>query len=147
MICEVDIDPGTGRVSIERFSAIDDVGVIINPLTLEGQVHGSTAQGAGQVLMEDVVFDSQSGQLLSGSFMDYCMPRADDFPFFKSDFVIVPTGGNPLGVKGGSESGNFGAPPAVVNAILDALRPYGVTALSLPATPENVWRAIKDATD
>lgn len=143
MICEVEIDPATGAVRMDRLCFVDDVGVLINPLTVEGQCHGSTVQGAGQVLMEEVVFDAGSGQLVSGSFLDYCMPRADDFPSFESEFLVVPTGTNPLGVKGGSESGNFGAPPAVVNAILDALSPLGVTDIALPATPNRVWRAIE----
>jgi carbon-monoxide dehydrogenase large subunit len=142
MVCEVEIDPSTGCVRIERLSFVDDVGVIINPLTVEGQAHGSTAQGIGQVLLEEIVFDPESGQLLSGTFMDYCMPRADDLPSFESDFIVTPATGNPLGVKGGSESGNFGAPPAVVNAILDALKPFGIEDIALPATPNRIWDAI-----
>jgi carbon-monoxide dehydrogenase large subunit len=147
MVCEVEVDPSTGVVRIDKIIFIDDVGVAINPMVVEGQTHGSIVQAAGQVLMEEVIFDPDSGQLLSGSFQDYCMPRADNFPFFKGGYIVVPTKTNPLGAKGGSETGSFGAPPAVINAILDALSPLGVTDLPLPATSERVWRAIAKATD
>lgn len=145
MVCEVEVDPATGALQVDRLSFVDDVGVMISPVMVEGQAHGSTVQGAGQVLMEEVQFDPESGQLLSGSFLDYCMPRADEFPSMASDFVVVPTKSNLLGVKGGSESGNFGAPSAVINALLDALSPLGVTEITLPATPHRVWRAIQEA--
>jgi carbon-monoxide dehydrogenase large subunit len=145
MICEVEVDPSTGAVKLDKFFYVDDVGIAINPMMVEGQTHGSIAQATGQVLMENVVFDSDSGQLLSGSFQDYCMPRADNFPSFKGSYIVVPTKTNPLGAKGGSETGSFGAPPAVINAILDALSPLGVTDLTLPATPERVWQAIERA--
>jgi carbon-monoxide dehydrogenase large subunit len=147
MVCEVEVDPSTGVVKIDKIIFIDDVGVAINPMVVEGQTHGSIVQAAGQVLMEEVIFDPDSGQLLSGSFQDYCMPRADNFPFFKGGYIVVPTKTNPLGAKGGSETGSFGAPPAVINAILDALSPLGVTDLPLPSTSERVWRAIAKATD
>src|SRR5262249_54168255 len=127
---------------IQRFVFVDDVGVAINPMIVEGQTHGSIVQAAGQVLMEEVAFDAGSGQLLAGSFMDYCMPRADDFPAFEGSFIAVPTATNPLGAKGGWESGSFGAPPAVINALLDALKPLGVPDIALPATPRRVWEAI-----
>lgn len=146
MVSEVEIDPATGVVRIDKLVFVDDVGVAINPMVVEGQTHGSIAQAAGQVLMEDVVFDPDSGQLLSGSFQDYCMPRADNFPTFDGTYIVVPTKSNPLGAKGGSETGSFGAPPAIINAILDALSPLGVIDLALPATPERVWRAIAQAT-
>jgi carbon-monoxide dehydrogenase large subunit len=142
MVCEVEVDSDTGRIHIDRFLAVDDCGVIVNPLMLDGQVHGSIAQGIGQVLGEEVAFDADSGQLVTGSFMDYFMPRADDMPSFTCDFVVVPTATNPLGVKGGAEPGNIAAPPCVVNAIVDALAPLGVTDIPMPATPERVWRAI-----
>jgi aerobic carbon-monoxide dehydrogenase large subunit len=121
---------------------VDDVGTVVNPLLLEGQLHGSIAQGLGQALFEEVVYERDSGQLLTGSFMDYAMPRADDLPDIRSDVHLVPTRTNLLGVKGGSEAGNVGVPPAVVHAIVDALSDWGVTDVPLPATPERVWRLI-----
>jgi carbon-monoxide dehydrogenase large subunit len=123
-------------------AAVDDAGVVINPLMLEGQLHGSIAQGLGQALMEDARYDPETGQLLSGSFLDYAMPRADDMPAMKADVGLVPALTNPLGVKGGSEAGNMAAPPAIVNAIVDALAPLGVLDMAMPATSERVWRAI-----
>ena len=125
-------------------SAVDDVGRVINPLLVDGQTHGSTVQGAGQALTEDCVYDRASGQLLSGSFMDYAMPRADMFPAFAVETNEVPAPNNPLGVKGAGEGGSTGAPPAIVNAIVDALREFGVRDVPMPATPERVWRAIRD---
>jgi carbon-monoxide dehydrogenase large subunit len=145
IVCEVEIDPMTGAISLERVAAVDDSGVIINPLLLDGQLHGSLAQGIGGVLLEDAAYDPVSGQLLAGSFMDYAMPRADDLPSIHSGVGVVPAKTNPLGVKGGSEAGNMASPPAVVNAIIDALAPLGVTDVELPATPERVWRAINRA--
>ena len=142
MICEVEIDPVTGEVKVDRLSAVDDVGVAINPLTLEGQLHGSIAQGLGETLIEEVVYDQDSGQLSTGSFIDYGMPRADNMPQISSELDLIPAKTNPLGVKGGAEAGNVGAPPAIINAILDALSPWGVSDIQLPATPERVWRAI-----
>ena len=146
MIAEVEIDPETGTVTVESLAAFDDAGVVINPLMLDGQLHGSIAQGLGQALMEDVVYDSESGQLLSGSFVDYAMPRADDMPPVRSGVGLVRALTNPLGVKGGSEAGNMAAPPAIVNAIIDALAPLGVLEVPMPATPERIWRAIHTAT-
>ncbi len=145
MICEVEVDPDTGRVTVVSLDAVDDVGAIINPVTLEGQLHGSVAQGLGPALFEQLLYDRASGQLLTGSFQDYAMPRADDMPPMRSAHCLVPTATNPLGVKGGSEAGNVGATPAIINAILDALAPLGVTDLPLPATPEAVWRAMQGA--
>jgi carbon-monoxide dehydrogenase large subunit len=144
-VCEVEVDPETGKVELVKFSAIDDSGIIVNPLLFEGQIHGGLAMGIGQALLEDVAFDPKTGQMLSGSFMDYCMPRADDLPSFHTDDIIVPCKTNPLGVKGAGESGTVGATPAVIHAILNALRPLGVTDIPLPATPRNVWQAIKGA--
>jgi carbon-monoxide dehydrogenase large subunit len=144
-ICEVELDPDTGAVKIAAYNAIDDSGVIINPLLFEGQIHGGLAQGIGQALLEQVVFDAVTGQLLSGSFLDYCMPRADDLPRFNLGEIQVPCLTNPLGVKGGGESGTVGAPPTIILAILDALVPLGVETIDMPATPERVWRAIKEA--
>ncbi len=144
-ICEVEVDPETGEVDLQRYAAVNDSGLIINPLLFEGQVHGGLAQGIGQVLFEHVVYDDESGQLQSASFMDYCMPRADDLPSFVLDDVEVPCKTNPLGVKGAGETGTVAALPAVMHAILDAVRPLGVTDLQMPATPHAVWRAIRQA--
>ena len=144
-VCEVEIDPETGHVAIVRYTAVDDSGVIINPLLLEGQIHGGIAQGIGQALLEEIVFDRESGQLLSGSFMDYGMPHAHDMPFFHLGEHNAPCRTNPVGVKGAGESGTVGAPPAVINAILDALAPLGVGDIAMPATPLRVWQAIRAA--
>jgi carbon-monoxide dehydrogenase large subunit len=143
--CEVEIDPATGQVTVVRYAAVDDLGRTINPMIVEGQVHGALAQGIGQALFEHLLYDRQSGQLVSGSFMDYAMPRAADFPPFEVDHHDVPAKTNPLGVKGIGEAGTTGAPPAVMNAILDALRPLGVGHLDMPATAMRVWRAIEGA--
>jgi aerobic carbon-monoxide dehydrogenase large subunit len=143
MVCEVEVDPDSGRVEVVSIAAVDDVGVVVNPLTLEGQLHGSIAQGLGQALFEEVVYERETGQLLTGSFMDYAMPRADDLPQIKAELHRVPTKTNLLGVKGGSEAGNVGVPPAVVHALIDALSPFGVTEVPLPATPERVWRLMR----
>jgi carbon-monoxide dehydrogenase large subunit len=143
-VAEVEIDRDTGAVTLARYVAVDDVGVALNPMLVDGQVHGGVAQGVGQCLMEHVAYDPDSAQLLSGSFMDYGMPRADDLPFIEVALHEVPAKTNPLGVKGVGEAGSVGALPAVMNAILDALRPLGVTDIDMPATPERVWRAIKE---
>jgi aerobic carbon-monoxide dehydrogenase large subunit len=143
MVCEVELDLESGKLEVVSIAAVDDVGAVINPLLLEGQLHGSIAQGLGQALFEDVVYDRESGQLLSGTFMDYAMPRADDLPEIRSEVHLVPTRTNLLGVKGGSEAGNVGMPPALVHALIDALSPWGVTDIALPATPERIWRLIR----
>lgn len=145
MIAEVGIDPETGVVTVDRLSAVDDDGVVVNPLTLEGQLHGSIAQGLGETLFEEMVYDRGSGQLISGSFMDYAMPRADTMPQIASEFAPVLTKTNLLGTKGGSEAGNVGAPGAIVNAVIDALAPWGIVELALPLRPERVWRALQQA--
>lgn len=144
-ICEVEIDPATGEVKLDRFSAVDDFGTIINPMIVEGQVHGGLVQGIGQALLENCVYDSDSGQLLTGSFMDYAMPRADDMPTFKLGTVCTPCTHNPLGTKGCGEAGAIGSPPAVINAVLDALKPLGVKDFDMPASPSRVWEAIQSA--
>jgi carbon-monoxide dehydrogenase large subunit len=144
-VCEVEVDPDTGQVQIVKYSVVDDVGTVLNPLLLAGQVMGAVAQGAGEALMERIVYDDQ-GQLLTGSFMDYAMPRADDLPSFAIEDNPVPTPTNPLGVKGAGEGGTVGALPAVVNAVVDALSPFGVRHLDPPLTPETVWRALRAAT-
>ena len=145
-IVEVEIDPNTGATMIDRYTVVDDFGRTINPLMLEGQVHGGIVQGIGQALLEHAVYDNDSGQLLAGSFMDYAMPRADDIPRFAFSTHNVPTKGNPLGVKGAGEAGAVGAPPAVINAIVDALnRRAGVRHIDMPATPRRVWEALHAA--
>jgi carbon-monoxide dehydrogenase large subunit len=143
-ICEVEIDPQTGQVEVVRYSVVDDVGTVLNPLLLHGQIHGGVAQGIGQILMEDICFDA-SGQLVTGSFMDYAMPRAGDLSSIQADSNPVPTKTNPLGVKGAGEAGSVGALPAVANAIVDALSEFGVRHIEMPATPERVWRAIRNS--
>lgn len=142
MICEVEVDTDTGKVAVVRLFAVDDVGTVVNPLTLEGQLHGSTAQGLGETLLEQVVYERGSGQLITGSFQDYAMPRADNMPPIVSAIRPVPTKLNPLGAKGGSEPGNVGAPAAIINAIVDALSSYKVTDVPMPATPERIWHLI-----
>jgi carbon-monoxide dehydrogenase large subunit len=142
-ICEVEVDRQTGEVKIDRFSAVDDFGTIINPMIVEGQVLGGIVQGLGQALMENCVYDNQSGQLLTGSMMDYAMPRADDFPMIKLDTVCTPCTTNPLGTKGCGEAGAIGAPPALINAVLDALAPLGVKDFDMPASPHRVWEAMR----
>jgi carbon-monoxide dehydrogenase large subunit len=144
-ICEVEIDPATGVVRVDRFSAVDDFGTIINPMIVEGQVHGGLVQGIGQALLENCVYDKETGQLVTGSFMDYAMPRADDFPEFKLGHVVTPCTHNPLGTKGCGEAGAIGSPPAVINAVLDALNDLGVKEFDMPASPSRVWAAIQAA--
>ncbi|RZU02672.1 xanthine dehydrogenase family protein molybdopterin-binding subunit [Rivibacter subsaxonicus] len=142
-LCEVEVDPATGVVRVERFTAVDDFGNVVNPMIVEGQVHGGLAQGIGQALLEHGVYDTESGQLLTGSYMDYTMPRADDFPNFTVETAKgTPCTHNPLGVKGCGEAGAIGSPPAVINAICDAI---GVKDLPMPATPHQVWKAIHGA--
>ncbi|CAO3403808.1 xanthine dehydrogenase family protein molybdopterin-binding subunit [Azospirillum palustre] len=145
-VCELEIDPDTGVTTIVSFAAVDDFGNVINPLIVEGQVHGGLVQGIGQALYENCVYDEESGQLVTGSYMDYCMPRADDVPSFTVRYhEDQPCTHNPLGVKGCGEAGTIGAAAAVMNAVVDALSDYGVTHMDMPATPEKVWRTIRDA--
>ena len=144
-IAEIEVDPETGHIDILRYSVTDDVGKAVNPMIVAGQVHGGVAQGIGQAIMERTAFDPSSGQLLSGSFMDYQLPRADDLPDIEVELIEVPCGTNPLGVKGAGEAGAVGSPPALMNALLDALADSGITQLDMPATPEVVWRALADA--
>jgi len=141
-IAEVEIDPDTGATTLERYTAVDDFGTLINPMLTIGQVQGGVAQGIGQAMLEHTVYDPESGQMLSGSFMDYALPRADDLPPFDITLTGVPTKANPLGVKGAGQAGAMAAPQAVICAILDALAPLGVTHIDMPATPERIWRAI-----
>jgi len=139
-VCEVEVDPDTGVVKVDRFTAVDDFGKIINPMIVEGQVHGGLVQGIGQALTESCQYDDASGQLVTGSFMDYCIPRADDVPSFQVDTRETPCTHNPLGVKGCGEAGAIGSPAALMNAITDAL---GVKDLPMPATPQTVWKALQ----
>ena len=141
-MAELEIDPDTGMVSILRYIVCDDVGKAVNPMIVRGQVHGGVAQGFGQAVLEQTAYDPQSGQLLSGSFMDYALPRAADLPDIEVDLIEVPCASNPLGVKGAGEAGAVGSPPAVINAIVDALSDTGVKSIDMPATPEKVWKAI-----
>ena len=140
-----EIDPETGTTEMLKYAVVDDVGTVINPLTLAGQMHGGIAQGVGQAFTEHIVFDPESGQLVTGTFLDYGMPRADDMCSFDVEENPVPTATNPLGVKGAGEAGNVGALAAIMNAVVDALAPLGVSHIDMPATPEKVWRAIRDS--
>jgi carbon-monoxide dehydrogenase large subunit len=140
----VEVDRDTGKVDLKRFIAVDDVGNVINPMIVDGQIHGGLAQGIGQALFEEAIYD-ENGQLVSGSYMDYTMPRADDLPSFEVDRTVTPCPHNPLGVKGAGEAGCIGSTPAVVNAVMDALRPFGIKKdLRMPLTPQRVWEAMRD---
>ena len=141
-VCEVEIDPELGSVEVVRYAAVDDVGRAVNPLIIDGQVHGGIAQGVGQALLEQCFYDSATGQLLSGSFMDYSMPRADNFPFFATQLSEVPSPTHPLGMRPAGEGGTTPALGVVINAVVDALADYGVKHVEMPATPERVWRAV-----
>jgi len=141
-VCELEVDPETGETVIDRYFVVDDLGRVLNPMIVRGQIHGGVAQGIGQALLEHQVYDP-SGQLLSGSFMDYAMPRADDLPAFEAELEEVRCKTNPLGVKGIGESGTIGAPPTIINAIIDALKPLGVDDIAMPATPMRVWQSIQ----
>jgi carbon-monoxide dehydrogenase large subunit len=144
-VCELEIDPDTGATDIVGFVCVDDVGTVINPLLLKAQMHGGIAQGIGQALMEDVVFDPASGQLVTGSLMDYCLPRADSLCSMEIISAPVPTRSNLIGAKGGGESGPTGALPATINAVVDALKPLGIAHIDMPATPQRIWQAIRHA--
>jgi carbon-monoxide dehydrogenase large subunit len=144
-VCEVEIDPELGTVEIARYSAVDDVGRAVNPMIVHGQIHGGIAQGVGQALLEQCFYDADTGQLLSGSFMDYAMPRADSLPFFKTEISEVPSPTHPLGMRPAGEGGTTPALGVVINAVVDALAGYGVKHVEMPATPERIWRAIREA--
>ncbi len=145
-VCEIEVDPETGAIEVQRYFTVDDVGTIINPMIVEGQIHGGLAQGVGQAMTENCVYDTESGQFMSGSFLDYCIPRADDLPGFAGTFdESQPCTHNPLGAKGCGESGSIGAPAALVSAALDALAPLGVSDLTMPLTPLAIWKAIEKA--
>ena len=144
-VCEVEVDPELGTLEIARYSAVDDVGRAVNPMIIHGQVHGGIAQGVGQALMEQCYYDPDSGQLLSASFMDYSMPRADNFPFFTTEITEVPCTTHPLGMRPAGEGGTTPALGVFINAVVDALAEFGVKHVEMPATPERIWRAIQDA--
>jgi carbon-monoxide dehydrogenase large subunit len=144
-VCELEVDPQTGVVDIKRYTSVDDVGVPINPMLVDGQMHGGIAQGIGQALSEGVETDRGSGQIVNASFMDYGLPRADNVPRFDVQLALDPTAGNPLGIKGGGEGGITPAPAAVINALVDALKEFGIDHVDMPATPIRVWTAIENA--
>ena len=143
--CEIEIDPETGALEITRYASVDDVGRCINPLIVHGQTHGAIAQGIGQALWEQCYVDPDSGQPLIGSLMDYGMPRSDRLPSFATEIAEVLSPTNPLGIKAGGEGGTTAAPAVIVSAIIDALSPYGVREIAMPATPHTIWKAIRDA--
>jgi carbon-monoxide dehydrogenase large subunit len=143
-VAEVEIDPATGVVEVVKYTSANDFGTVINPMLVEGQLHGGLVQGIGQVLMENTVYDGE-GQPITGSFMDYAMPRAADMPSFATGYYAVPAATNPLGIKGCGEAGCAGALAAVPNAIIDALSEYGIRHIDMPVTPEKVWRVIQAA--
>src|SRR5215475_4966195 len=141
-VCELEVDPETGAVTLDRYFVVDDLGRVLNPLIVRGQIQGGVVQGIGQALIEHHIYDRSSGQLITGSFMDYGMPRADTMPSIESELEEVTCKTNPLGVKGIGESGTIGAPPTVINALIDALAPLGVEHIDMPATPARVWETI-----
>jgi len=143
-VCELEIDPETGETSVVNFVCVDDVGTVVNPMLLKAQMHGGILQGVGQALVEDIVYDAD-GQLISGSLMDYCLPRADDI--CNMDIISAPTitESNLIGAKGGGESGPTGALPATINAVVDALKPLGIAHIDMPATPQRIWQTIQAA--
>jgi carbon-monoxide dehydrogenase large subunit len=144
-VCELEVDPETGIVRVLRYVVVDDFGIVVNPLLLAGQVHGGVVQGIGQALVEACIYDPGSAQLLTGTFTDYAMPRAEDVPEIEFATNVVRCTTNPLGVKGAGEAGSIGAPPAVINALVDALAGRGIASIDMPATPQHVWRAIQAA--
>jgi carbon-monoxide dehydrogenase large subunit len=144
VVCELEVDPDTGAIEIRRYLSVDDAGQAINPMILHGQAHGGITQGIGQALLEQVAYAPESGQVLTGSFMDYGLMRANALPFFDVELTEDPTHGNPLRVKGGGESGITPALAVVMNAVMDALSPYGVEHFDMPATPARVWQAIQN---
>jgi carbon-monoxide dehydrogenase large subunit len=145
-LCAVEIDTDTGMVKIRKYVCVDDIGNPVNPLIIEGQVHGGLAQGIAQALFEEAVFDDD-GNLTTGTFVDYTLPSAADLPSFVTDRTVTASTSNPLGVKGVGEAGTIASTPAVINAVVDALRPFGVDDIQMPATPERVWRAIAQGTE
>ncbi|HEY7835513.1 MAG TPA: molybdopterin cofactor-binding domain-containing protein, partial [Ktedonobacterales bacterium] len=143
-VCTVEVDPETGEIKILRYIAVDDIGRVINPMIVEGQVHGGVAQGIGQALYEGAIYD-ENGQLITGSMLDYTVPNATQIPHMELARTETPSPVNPMGIKGVGETGTIAATQAVVNAVADALAPLGIKHLEMPMTPERVWRAIQDA--
>ena len=146
-MCELEIDMATGQIELVDYNVVDDFGKVINPLLLEGQVHGGIAQGLGQAMLEKCQYESGSGQLLSASFMDYTMPRADDFPAIQFKRNEVPCQTNPLGIKGAGEAGAIGAPPAIVNAIVNALSDIGVRHVDMPVSSNKLWEIMQNVSN
>jgi len=144
-VCEVEVDPDTGKTTLITYVAVDDVGVAVNPLIIHGQVHGGIAQGVGQALLEHAYYDPESGQMLAGSLMDYAMPRASDMVNYITELSEVPATSHPLGIRPAGEGGTVPALGVVINAVVDALSEFGVRHVEMPATPERVWRAIQNA--
>ncbi|MBX6342194.1 MAG: molybdopterin-dependent oxidoreductase, partial [Thermomicrobiaceae bacterium] len=142
-ICVVEVNPDTGQVAFRRYVAVDDVGRVINPMIVDGQVHGGITQGLAQAVYETAVYD-EGGQLLSGSLMDYAVPKASMVPMYEVDRTETPTPVNPMGVKGAGETGTIASTPAVVNAVVDALAPFGIDHLDMPLTPQRIWQAIHE---
>jgi carbon-monoxide dehydrogenase large subunit len=142
-VCEVEVDPETGVVELVRYAAVDDVGRAVNPMIVHGQIHGGITQGVGQAMSEHCFYDRETGQLLSGSLMDYAIPRADTLPFFATELSEVPTPTHPLGIRPAGEGGTTPALGVVINAVVDALSEFGITHIEMPATPERIWRAIR----
>jgi carbon-monoxide dehydrogenase large subunit len=143
-VCVVEVVPDTGKVRLLRYVAVDDCGTVVNPMIVEGQIHGGIAQGVAQALWESAIYDD-NGQLLTGSMMDYAIPKADDLVSFETDRTVTPCPHNPLGVKGVGEAGTIASPAAVVNAVVDALVPFGITHIDMPLTPARVWAAVEAA--
>ena len=143
-VAVVEVDPETGEVKLLRYVAVDDVGNVINPMIVDGMIHGGITQGIGQALLEEAIYDD-NGQLLTGSMADYAVPKAGDLPSFEVERTVTPSTTNPLGIKGAGETGTITASPAVINAVVDALSPFGVKHIAMPATSEKVWRLIQAA--
>jgi carbon-monoxide dehydrogenase large subunit len=142
-VCEIEIDRDTAELEITRYVVVDDFGMVLNPMLVSGQIHGGVAQGVGQALLEHTVYEADSGQLVTATYQDYTMPRADDLPDIEIEFLSVPCTTNPFGIKGAGEAGAIGAPPAVINALVDALEPYGVLHIDMPATSERIWQVLQ----
>jgi aerobic carbon-monoxide dehydrogenase large subunit len=144
-VCVVEVEPQTGKIEIRKYIAVDDCGKVINPLLVDGQIHGGIVQGLGQALFEEVIYD-ENGQLLTGSLMNYALPRAADLPRLNLTRTETPTSVNPLGIKGIGEAGTIGSTPAVVSAVVDALAPFGVTHIDMPLTPQKIWSLCQEKT-
>jgi carbon-monoxide dehydrogenase large subunit len=142
-VCEIEIDRDTAELEITRYVVVDDFGMVLNPMLVSGQIHGGVAQGIGQALLEQTVYEADSGQLVTATYQDYTMPRADDLPDIDIEFINIPCKTNPFGIKGAGEAGAIGAPPAVVNALVDALEPYGILHIDMPATTERIWQVMQ----